>query len=138
MPFVFIVTVAAFLPAVSFKELISDDVFYHLNILSLQNSISRIFEPVLGLRTPLTSLSLYADMLLWGKEHFVSGSHFTNILLHALNGVLFFCLLRKLQWNGKTLSPAWAGITVLIFALHPQRVESVAWLCERKDTLSMA
>ena len=68
--FVFVVTAIAFLPSLNFKELISDDHFYFLNILSVRNSLWRIFDPVLNLSTPLTSLSLYLDLLVWGKEHF--------------------------------------------------------------------
>ena len=134
---VFIITFAAFAPALFFKEPLFDDSFYILNVLSVQTSFLRIFDPVLKLVTPLTSLSFYADWLLWGQKHFLFGAHLTNNLLHCGTGVLFYLFLRSFKWNGHALTPAWAGMTALIFTLHPQRVESVVWLSERKDCLAM-
>lgn len=135
--FVFVVTAIAFLPSLNFKDLISDDHFYFLNVLSVQNSLWRIFDPVLNLSTPLTSLSFYLDLLVWGKEHFTTGAHLVNVMLHGGNALLFYLLLRMLKWDDQRLTPVWAGTAALIFALHPQRVESVAWICERKDCLAM-
>lgn len=134
---VFFITLAAFLPAVKFTDLISDDSSYYIHTMGLRNSLAGIWEPVLGLTTPFTSLSLYADLLLWGEKNFLRGAHFTNILLHSGTALLFYLLLRSLKWGEKRLSPAWAGMAALIFALHPQRVESVVWFSERKDCLAM-
>ena len=134
---VLLITFLAFSPALSYRQLILDDNFYLLNVLSVKNSFWRIFDPVLKLRTPLTSFSLYLDHLIWGGKHFIFGAHLTNILLHCGTGVLFYLLLRSFKWGTHTLTPSWAGMTALIFTLHPQRVESVAWLCERKDCLAM-
>ena len=59
------------------------------------------------------------------------GHHLTNVLLHALNAGLVFALLR--QMTGAT----WRSLLVAaLFAVHPLRVESVAWVAERKDVLS--
>lgn len=134
---IFVISFGAFAPALSFKELISDDFVYQLHIFSLQDSIQHLLDPIMGLWTPLTSLSLYADLLLWGEKHFIFGAHLTNIVLHSVNALLFYTMLRMLRWGNCRLTPAWAGMTALIFALHPQRVESVVWICERKDTLAM-
>ena len=106
--------------------------------MSVKNSFKNIFAPTLALVTPLTSLSLHLDFLLWGLDRFVQGAKLVNILLHAVSMVLFFFVIRQIRWKGIGLTPAWAGMTVLIFALHPQRVESVAWIAERKDCLAMA
>jgi hypothetical protein len=57
--------------------------------------------------------------------------HLVNILIHAANGVLLFIALRRLT---KLLWPS--AFVAAIFALHPQHVESVAWISERKDVLS--
>jgi tetratricopeptide (TPR) repeat protein len=59
------------------------------------------------------------------------GHHLANVLLHALNAALIFVLLR--QMTGTT----WRSLFVaVLFAVHPLRVESVAWVSERKDVLS--
>ena len=134
---VFLVTFAVFLPAVKFTNLIADDTFYYLRTLALRDSSPGLREALLSLNTPLTSLSFYADLLLWGEKNFIRGAHFTNILLHCGTAVLFYLLLRSLKWAGQGLTPAWAGMAALIFALHPQRVEAVVWFCERKDCLAM-
>lgn len=78
---------------------------------------------------PLTWLSHMADCELFGLKP--GGHHLTNVALHSVNAVLLFLLLRKLtgaQWR--------AAFVAAVFALHPLRVESVAWIAERKDVLS--
>jgi hypothetical protein len=78
---------------------------------------------------PLTVLSRMADISLYGLD--AGGHHRTNILLHSLNAVLLLLVLLEI---GCGLWPsAWAAA---FFALHPLRVESVAWVTERKDVLS--
>jgi protein O-mannosyl-transferase len=78
---------------------------------------------------PLTWLSHMADVDLYGMEP--AGHHLTSVLLHAVNGVLLFLLLRGMTgalWRSAFVSA--------LFALHPLRVESVVWVSERKDVLS--
>jgi tetratricopeptide (TPR) repeat protein len=78
---------------------------------------------------PLTWLSLMLDASLFGQG--AGGFHFTNVALHAANGVLLFLLLRMLTGT------LWRSVAAAaLFALHPLRVESVAWVAERKDVLS--
>jgi tetratricopeptide (TPR) repeat protein len=78
---------------------------------------------------PLTWLSLQLDATLWGAEPF--GFHLTSVLLHAANAALLFLALRALT------GAYWRSAAVaLLFAVHPLRVESVAWVSERKDVLS--
>lgn len=132
--FIFAAAFAVFTPALSCRELLSDSAFYFLNVRSMESSLKNCFEPVLGLRTPLTGFSLYLDYLRGGEEHFVFHARLTNILLHCGAALIFFALLRQLRSN---LPPVWAGVTALVFAIHPQRVESVAWIAERKDCLAM-
>jgi protein O-mannosyl-transferase len=79
---------------------------------------------------PLTWLSLMLDVECFGKGP--AGPHFTNLWLHAFNAVLLFLLLRR--WTGAS-GPSLA--TAALFALHPLHVESVAWVAERKDVLSL-
>jgi Tfp pilus assembly protein PilF len=78
---------------------------------------------------PMTWLSLMLDVSLFGQG--AGGFHFTNVALHAANGVLLFLLLRRL-----TASLWRSAVVAALFALHPLRVESVAWVTERKDVLS--
>ena len=134
---IFIALFALFSPALACNALISDDLVYYLHARSLDSSLKNCFAPVLDLRTPLTALSLYLNYLTAGEENFVFHARLTNIFLHCGSALLFFALLRRLRWQGKEIPPVWAGITALIFAIHPQRVESVVWIAERKDVLAM-
>ncbi|MEY4917416.1 MAG: hypothetical protein RL616_1329 [Verrucomicrobiota bacterium] len=79
---------------------------------------------------PLTWLSLMLDAEIFG--HGPAGPHLTNILFHAANAALLFFLLLRLT------GARWRSLLVAaLFALHPLHVESVAWIAERKDVLSL-
>jgi protein O-mannosyl-transferase len=78
---------------------------------------------------PLTWLSHLLDWRLFGNDP--RGHHATSIFFHALNAVLVFLVLRR-QAGAFWTSAACAAL----FAWHPLRVESVAWVAERKDVLS--
>ena len=78
---------------------------------------------------PLTWISHQADWSVYGA--FAGGHHLTNLLLHTLNTLLLFLLLRKLTAN---TSGSW--VVAAAFAWHPLHTESVAWIAERKDLLS--
>lgn len=78
---------------------------------------------------PLTWLSHMLDAQLFGP--WAGGHHLTNAILHTLNSVLVFFVLRSMTGS------VWkSGIVALLFAVHPAHVESVAWVAERKDVLS--
>src|SRR5712692_3723317 len=95
----------------------------------------------LGHYIPLTWMTLGLDYLLWGMNPL--GYHLTNLLLHAANAVVFFFVVRRLltralpspSERGYALAVS-AGVAALVFAIHPLRVESVAWVTERRDVLS--
>ncbi len=78
---------------------------------------------------PLTQMALWVQWRLWGKS--TTGYHSVNLLLHALNSCLVWILLRKLKARH-----AWLG--AIAFAVHPVQVETVAWMSELKNTLSLA
>ncbi len=79
---------------------------------------------------PLTWMSHMTDVSLFGLN---AGGHLaTAVLLHiASSGILFFALLRM------TGAPMRSAFVAALFAIHPMHVESVAWVSERKDTLSV-
>ena len=78
---------------------------------------------------PLLWMSFMLDVELFGPEPW--GFHLTNVFLFSLNVGLLFWLVRR--WTGRTRI---ALAVALLWALHPSRVESVAWITERKDVLS--
>ncbi len=78
---------------------------------------------------PLTILSHMLDWQFYGSKPW--GHHFTSVLLHAVNTVLLFWVFRRMT------GACWrSAVLAALFALHPLRVESVAWVAERKDVLS--
>ena len=79
---------------------------------------------------PLTWLSLMLDVDLYGGR--VGGFHITNTLLHAACAVLLFLALAR-----ATVNELRSAFVAALFALHPLHVESVAWIAERKDVLSI-
>lgn len=78
---------------------------------------------------PLTWLSHMADVQMFGMN---AGGHLaTAVVLHILSSILLFFALREL-----TAAPIRSAFVAALFAIHPMHVESVAWVSERKDTLS--
>lgn len=78
---------------------------------------------------PITWLSHMLDVTLFGLDPW--GHHLVNLLFFAANACLLFLLLRRLNFKTE-----WAFVGVLFFSLHPMRLETVAWVAERKDVLS--
>jgi protein O-mannosyl-transferase len=78
---------------------------------------------------PLTWLSHMLDCQLYGLHP--AGHHLTNVILHAATVIALFLVLR--QMTGALWRSAFVAA---VFAIHPLRVESVAWVAERKDVLS--
>jgi tetratricopeptide (TPR) repeat protein len=78
---------------------------------------------------PLTTISHMLDCQLYGLK--AGGHHFTNVLLHTVAVMLVFLVLLQMTdafWR--------SAFVAAVFAIHPLRVESVAWIAERKDVLS--
>jgi len=78
---------------------------------------------------PLTTLSHMLDCQVFGLH--AGGHHLVNVLWHAANAMLLFLVLRQLTGS------LWrSAFVAALFAVHPLRAESVAWVSERKDVLS--
>ncbi len=152
---VFVLTFVIYLPALHNGFVDWDDTIYlvdntRLTTLNKEFILWAVTNFYAGMWHPLTWISFSIDYTFWGMNPF--GYHLTNVLLHSLNAFLV-CLLavRLLEAHsartrarssiaedvrGKfiLLSGVLAG---LFFGLHPLRVESVAWVSERKDVLSL-
>jgi protein O-mannosyl-transferase len=82
-----------------------------------------------GYWQPLSWMSLMLDATLTGRD--AAGFHRTNLILHALSAGLVFLVVSRMSgtiWR--------AALVAVLYAVHPLRVESVAWVAERKDVLS--
>jgi tetratricopeptide (TPR) repeat protein len=78
---------------------------------------------------PLTTISHMLDCQLYGSK--AGWHHFTNVLLHSAAAMLLFLALQQM-----TGAFGRSAFVAAVFAIHPLRVESVAWIAERKDVLT--
>lgn len=131
----FAVTAALFWPATGFEFLHLDDTLYvpgnpmvagGLGWAGAKQAFTTVYEQWW---LPLLWLSYMADIEVFGPGP--HGHHLVNVLLHAANAALLFWALFRLtgsRWR--------SAFVAALFAWHPLRVESVAWITERKDVLS--
>lgn len=125
-------TLAAYLPAFSAGFIWDDDDHITLNPLVTEpGGLGGIWNPWSPLNPqyyPLVFTTFRIEYALWGADS-PAGYHAVNVVLHALNAGLLLLILTRLR-----LRHAW--VVAAAFALHPVCVESVAWVTERKNTLS--
>jgi len=130
-----LVTIALYWPATGHEFVNYDDKQYVLDNthvisgLTLENARWAFGNGYAANWHPVTWLSHMLDCQLFGLSPW--GHHLTNVLLHAINAALVFALLQQM-----TGSPLRSLFVAALFAVHPLRVESVAWVAERKDVLS--
>jgi tetratricopeptide (TPR) repeat protein len=127
------ITLIVFLPALKNDFVSWDDdenITANSNVQQMSpEGIKGIFSStVTGGYTPLTSFTFMLEYHFFGMKPFAY--HLNNMLLHALCTLLVFILMRRLG-----LSLFISFTTALLFGIHPMRVESVAWISERKDVL---
>src|SRR5258708_7644549 len=106
---------------------------YGNSLVSSGLSFSNLSRAFVDIQTnnwhPLTLISHMIDCQIFDLK--AGGHHFTNVLLHTIAAVLLLFFLRDVTSN------SWrAAFVAALFAIHPLRVESVAWIAERKDVLS--
>jgi Flp pilus assembly protein TadD len=88
---------------------------------------------------PVLHTAFWIEHRLWGDA--TLGYHLVNVLLHGVDACLFAGVLAALGRRvapGAILPPGAAWLAALLFAVHPVCVESVAWISEQKNTLSLA
>jgi protein O-mannosyl-transferase len=129
-----VATFAAFAPVLSNEFVDYDDTVYVTKNPMVQEGLTwagvrwAFTTGHAGNWHPITWLSHMLDCELYGLSP--RGHHLTSLILHAANALLLFQLLRRT--TGAALRSA---LVAALFALHPTRVESVAWIAERKDLL---
>jgi tetratricopeptide (TPR) repeat protein len=132
--FLLVATVLAYIPAIRGGFIWDDDAYVTGNFLlrsarGLWDMWTKVGPTQGGTKQyyPLVFSTFWVEYHLWQLQPL--GYHLVNVLLHALNAVLVWRILRRLCVPGALLAAA-------IFALHPVHVESVAWVTERKNVLS--
>jgi hypothetical protein len=131
-----LLTVAVFWPATGYDFINYDDNLYVTENIHVQSGLTwenvkwAFTNPVADNWHPLTVLSHMLVCQFFGLKPWAH--HLTNVLIHAANAWLLFALLRRM--TGAT----WRSLLVAaLFAVHPLRIQSVVWVSERKDVLSV-
>jgi protein O-mannosyl-transferase len=130
-----VMTLALFWPVTSFQFLNVDDSVYVMNNNHVKEGLNwhNVAWALTSLDVanwhPVTWLSHMLDVQLFGLDP--GKHHATNLLIHTLNVIVLFLLLRSMTgalWR--------SAMVAALFAVHPLALESVAWIAERKNVLS--
>jgi tetratricopeptide (TPR) repeat protein len=129
--FIVVASLVVYVPALRSGFIWDDDHYVEENV--LLRSPKGLWNIWTGRGVPMSYVPMVytvfnLEYALWGLNPF--GYHLTNVLLHAANALLIWLLLSRLGVRGAWLVSA-------IFALHPVHTESVAWITELKNVLSL-
>jgi len=130
------ITLVLYWPVRTFDLIANDDPAFLLNQPEIRSGLNGHSLPwaltgvVAANWHPVTNLSFVLGHQLWGLNP--GAEHLVNAVFHALNAALLFLVMVQL-----TRSSWRSAVVAALFAWHPLRVESVAWIAERKDVLSV-
>lgn len=126
----FVAVLAAYAPALAGGLLWDDDAHITRGVLQGWDGLRRIWFELGATQQyyPVLHSAFWLEHQLWGES--VIGYHLVNVALHALAACLVVLICQRLAIKG-----AW--IAGFLVALHPVNVESVAWISEQKNTLSL-
>ena len=122
--------IVAYWPARHGGFVLDDDLLLtHNSIIQSPNGLNRFwFTKEAPDYWPVTNSTLWIEWRLWGLNP--TGYHITNLVLHIVDSLLVWLVLRRLRIPG-------AFLAALLFAVHPVNVESVAWIAQRKNVLAL-
>jgi tetratricopeptide (TPR) repeat protein len=134
---IFGATIAAYFPSMRGSLLWDDDAHITPPRLQTLGGLWRIWSHLGTTQQyyPVLHSAFWVEHAAWGDS--VLGYHLVNVALHATSACLFAMVLTRIWPQG----PGWpwvAWLAAAVFALHPVCVESVAWISEQKNTLSLA
>jgi tetratricopeptide (TPR) repeat protein len=136
---IFCATVLVYLPALSGNFIWNDSDYVTAPALRSLAGLARIWTVAGATQQyyPLLHSAFWVQHRLFGDHPL--GYHIVTLLLHAGSAVLFALILRRLSAGDRARPCAgFEWLAALLFALHPVHVESVAWITEQKNTLSLA
>lgn len=129
--FIVLATTAVYWPSLRGGFLLDDrDLITGSDLVRSSDGLTRIWfttEPIDY--WPVTNSSFWIEWRIWGSH--ALGYHLDNLVLHCANAILVWLCLRRLLIPGSYFA-------AVCFALHPVNVQSVAWIAERKNTLSLS